>query len=58
MYVERIENSFGPFTSLGTSIGSFSNEDGNCNENVVITYEFVLLKSLCDYSKHFNVTKV
>ena len=39
-------------------IGSFSNDDGKSNENVVVKWEFALLYSLCEYSKHFNVTKV
>ena len=30
-------------------LGSFSNDDGNGIENVVVK---------CDYSKHFNVTKL
>ena len=38
--------------------GSFSINDGNVNENVVVKCEFALFLSLRDYSKHFNVTKV
>ena len=39
-------------------IGSFSNDDGNGNENVISRHKFVLLQSLRDYSKLFNKTKV
>ena len=38
--------------------GSFRNDDGNGNENVISKYKFELLQSLCDYSKLFNKTKV
>ena len=39
-------------------IGSFSNDDGNGNENVMLKHKFTLLPSLRDYSKPFNMTKV
>ena len=44
--------------SLPDTIGSFSNDDGNGNENVVVKCEFAFLSSLRDYFKHFNVKKV
>ena len=37
------------------TIGSFSIDDGNGNENVVGKCEFAILLSLRDYSKHFKV---
>ena len=43
---------------LSSLLGSFSIDDDNGNENVVVKCEFALLLSLRDYSKHFNVTKV
>ena len=39
-------------------IGSFSNDDGNGNENVMKKHKFPLLRSLRDYSELSNMTKV
>ena len=40
------------------SLGSFSNDDGNGNENVISKHVFALLQLTREYSKLFNVTKV
>ena len=46
------------FIKLPNKLGSFSNDDGNGNENVIQKHKFTLLQSLRDYSKLFDMTKV
>ena len=46
------------FRRYHLTLRSFSNDDGNGNENVITKHKFSLLLSLHDYSKFFNVRKV